>query len=155
MCRSNGFTTVAKNSPRVLAAVVAFALCGTYLSARAATAPRVRHVYLQTVVWVSKEAGPEPAIKKFGEVYGFSPMTITVTLGDRVDLTIRNLQAGGDDAHSFTLPAFGINKNIPPLTVAHVSFVAGKEGVFPFHCRFHKPWMAGELVVLPRRGPGT
>lgn len=69
----------------------------------------------------------------------------------RQDLSFR----AGDDTHGFTLPAFGINKDVPPLTVAHASFIAGKEGMFPFHCPFHRPWMAGELVVLPRRGPET
>lgn len=144
-------STAAKGALFVLFAMAVVALTGTSPCANAATALEVRHVFhLQTVLWVSKEAGPEPTVKKFGEVYGFSPSTLTVTQGDRVDLTIRNLQAGGDDTHTFTLPAFGINKDIPPLTVVHVSFVASKAGVFPFHCHFHKPWMAGELVVLPQ-----
>jgi plastocyanin len=132
--------------------LTAVALMGIRFSAAGANKTEVRKVALQTVLWVSKEAGPKPTVQKFGEVYGFSPSTITVEQGDRVDITIRNLQAGGDDTHTFTLPAFGINEtNIPPLGVVHVSFVASKAGVFPFRCEFHKPWMAGQLVVLPRK----
>ncbi|HVB57785.1 MAG TPA: cupredoxin domain-containing protein [Candidatus Acidoferrales bacterium] len=134
-----------------VATLTIVALTGAYFSVRAATNSETRHVYLQTVLWVSKEAGPPATVKKYGEVYGFSPSTITVMQGERVDLTIRDLQAGGDDTHTFTLPAFGINKDIPPLGVVHVSFVANKAGVFPFHCEFHKPWMSGELVVLPKK----
>lgn len=129
----------------------AITLAGVFLSVKGAGRTETVHIYLQTVLWVSKEAGPKPTVQKFGEVYGFSPSTVTVTEGDRLDLTIRNLQAGGDDTHTFTLPAFGINKDIPPLGIAHVSFLANKAGVFAFHCNFHKPWMSGELVVLPRR----
>lgn len=131
-----------------VATLAVVALTGVYLSVRAAPKPETQHIYLQTVLWVSKEAGPSATVKKYGEVYGFSPSTITVTQGEHVDLTIRNLQAGGDDTHSFTLPAFGIDKTIPPLGVVNVSFVASKAGVFLFHCRYHHPWMSGELVVL-------
>ena len=134
----------------VIPTIAAITLAGVFLSAKGAAKTETKHIYLQTVLWVSKEAGPKPTVQKFGEAYGFSPSTITVTEGTRVDLTIRNLQAGGDDTHTFTLPAFGINKDIAPLGVAHISFVANKTGVFPFHCNFHKPWMSGEVVVLPR-----
>lgn len=62
-----------------------------------------------------------------------------------------NLEAGGDDGHTFTLPGYGINRSVSPLATITVSFTANKAGVFPFLCEFHKPWMGGELVVLPAR----
>lgn len=153
MRKPSSFLTVVRSPLLLLEVAIGLTavLSGVSFCARAATKPTVLHVYLQTVLWASKEAGPEATVKKFGEVYGFSPSTIVARQGDRVDLTIRNLQPGGDDTHSFTLPAFGINKEIAPLTVVTVSFVANKVGVFPFHCHFHKPWMAGEVVVLPQQ----
>lgn len=117
-----------------------------------AAASTIRTFYLQTTVWVSKE-NPAQAktVKKFGEVYGYTPGTLVVRQGDHVVLHIRNLEAGGDDGHTFTLPGYGINRSISPLGEITVSFTAGKVGIFPFHCEFHKPWMSGEVVVLPAR----
>lgn len=121
----------------------------------AATAPALASTqtfYMQTVVSVSKE-NPAQArtVAKFGEAYGFSPSTLVVRQGDRVVLHIRNLEAGGDDGHTFTLPGYGINRTISPLASLTVSLTATKAGVFPFYCEFHKPWMRGELVVMPTR----
>lgn len=114
------------------------------------SAPQV-HLYMYTVRWVSREGGPAKAYKKFGESYGFDPSTIVVTQGERVDLTIRNLEGGPDDVHTFTLPAYRIDRSIPPLQTVNVTFKADKAGVFAFHCDNHQPWMSGELVVLPAR----
>lgn len=138
-------------------ALVATALLGlTAISAHAAesmgamSTPQA-HVYIYTVRWVSKEGGPVKAYKKFGESYGFEPSTIVVTQGEKVILTFRNLEGGPDDLHTFTLPAYDIDRSIPPLQTVNVIFKADKAGVFPFHCDNHKPWMSGELIVLPAR----
>lgn len=130
-----------------LAGILAAGLSGAVAPASARTTD---HIYVQTVQWVSKDNGPKATVKKYGESYGFAPSTIIVHQGDSVTLTIRNLQAGGDDGHTFTLSGYGINKSIPPLAMVNVTFVANKAGVFPFQCEFHKPWMHGELVVMPR-----
>jgi len=107
---------------------------------------------LQTVVWASKEnPAQKRVVAKFGEIYGFVPSTIVVNQGDHVVLHIRNLEGGGDDGHTLTIPGYGINQSIAPLATVTVSFTADKAGVFPFHCEFHKPWMTGELVVLPAK----
>lgn len=121
-------------------------------AAAPAVAATTRNFYLQTVVQVSKEnPAQKKAVAKFGEVYGFVPSTVVVHQGDHVVLHIRNLEAGGDDGHTFTLPGYGINRSITPLETITVSFTANKAGIFPFRCEFHKPWMNGELVVLPAR----
>jgi plastocyanin len=132
-------------------AVVIGTMC-IFATLTPAFASTTRTFYLQTVVWVSKE-NPAQAktVSKYGEVYGYAPSTLVVRQGDRVVLHIRNLQAGGDDGHTFTLPAYAINRSISPLASVTVSFTANKAGVFPFRCEFHKPWMGGELVVLPAR----
>lgn len=132
-------------------AVVLAAVCGLATMPPAAAAT-TRTFHLQTVVWVSKEnAVQAKAVRKFGEVYGYVPSTLVVHQGDRVVLHIRNLEAGGDDGHTFTLAAYHINRSIPPLADVTITFTANKAGIFPFACEFHKPWMAGELVVLPAR----
>ena len=116
---------------------------------RAATAASHAHVYLYTVRWVSREGGPAKAYKKFGEAYGFDPGTIVVTQGETVTISIRNLEGGPDDLHSFTLPAYRIDRALPPLSTVSVTFKADRAGVFRFYCDHHKPWMSGDLVVLP------
>ena len=63
--------------------ILVVALTGIYLSVRAATKTETRHIYLQTVLWVSKEGGPPATVKKYGEVYGFSPSTIPMGLPNR------------------------------------------------------------------------
>ncbi len=106
------------------------------------------HVYLYTVRWISREGGPAKAYKKFGEAYGFDPGTIVVTQGETVTISIRNLEGGPDDLHSFTLPAYRIDRAVPPLATVNVTFKADRAGVFHFYCDHHKPWMSGEFVVL-------
>lgn len=128
------------------------ALAVGLLASTPAWSATTRNIYIQTVAWVSKDnPGQRGEVAKFGEVYGFAPSTITVDQGDHVVLHIRNLEGGGDDGHTFTLPAYGINKSLPPLSTETVSFTADKAGVFPFHCEFHQPWMSGELVVRPSK----
>ncbi|HUX74849.1 MAG TPA: cupredoxin domain-containing protein [Steroidobacteraceae bacterium] len=107
---------------------------------------------LQTVAWASQEnPAQKRVVAKFGEIYGFVPSTIVVNQGDHVVLHIRNLDGGGDDEHTLTIPGYRINQSLPPFATVTVSFTADKAGVFPFHCEFHKPWMSGELVVLPTK----
>ena len=136
------------------AASAAIAMLGLTAIAHAAPSHAAKpdphtHVYLYTVRWVSREGGPAKAYKKFGEAYGFDPGTIVVTQGETVTITIRNLEGGPDDLHSFTLPAYRIDRALPPLSTVNVTLKADRAGVFPFYCDHHKPWMSGELVVLP------
>lgn len=122
------------------------------LGAAPAFAATTRTFNMQTVAWASKDnPAQKRVVAKFGEIYGFVPDTIVVNQGDHVVLHIRNLEGGGDDGHTLTIPGYGINQSLPPLSTQTVSFTADKAGVFPFHCEFHKPWMSGELVVLPTR----
>ena len=136
------------------AASAVIAILGLTAVAHAAQPGAVRpdphtHVYLYTVRWVSREGGPAKAYKKFGEAYGFDPGTIVVTQGETVTISIRNLEGGPDDLHTFTLPAYRIVRSIPPLQTVNVTFKAERAGVFRFYCDHHKPWMSGEFVVLP------
>lgn len=124
-------------------------LAAGLLGAAPAFSATTRTFYIETIVWTSKHnPEQEQVVAKFGEVYGFAPDKIIVNQGDRVVIHIRNLESGGDDTHTLTIPGYGINKSLPPLSTETVSFTATKTGVFPFHCEFHKPWMRGELVVL-------
>ncbi|MCF3948876.1 cupredoxin domain-containing protein [Acidiphilium sp. AL] len=131
---------------------VALAFVSVLALSAPAFAATTRTFYLQTVQWVSKKnPDQKKAVAKFGEVYGFAPNTLVVRQDDHVVIDIRNLESGGDDGHTFTLKAYGINKSLPPLSSVKISFTADKVGIFQFSCEFHKPWMSGELVVLPAK----
>lgn len=138
--------------PRIRLATAVLGMLVALTALAPALAATTRTFYLQSVVWVSKEnPAQKAAVRKVGEVYGYVPSTLVVHRGDRVVLHIRNLEAGGDDGHTFTLPGYRINRTLSPLATITISFMASKSGTFPFYCEFHKPWMRGELVVLPAR----
>jgi len=77
----------------------------------------------------------------------FSPNTIEVNLGDKVELHIESV----DVTHGFRLPDFGINEVLEPHNDIHVEFIADKKGTFAFSCsvpcgRGHGG-MSGQLIV--------
>lgn len=100
----------------------------------------------------SIESGAQPTgeIKEFdiqAKNWEFIPNTITVNLGDKVELHIESIQG----THGFALPAFGINERLELNQDVHVDFIADKKGAFPFACsvpcgRGHGG-MQGQLVV--------
>lgn len=77
----------------------------------------------------------------------FEPNTITVNQGDTVRLQIKNI----DVTHGFSLPAFGVNKQLDAGKTTTVEFVADKKGTFTFACSVfcgagHSS-MTGKMVV--------
>ncbi len=82
------------------------------------------------------------------EVWGFSPSSLTVYQGDKVDLTLVNPSG---DPHTFTISDLGFNLGVDAQAVSKGSFTASKVGVLPFVCMMdeHNPYMWGQLVVLP------
>ena len=98
-----------------------------------------------------KENGPPETIKRFGEVYEFSPPLIAVHRDEPTMITFWNLQP--DDDHDFALlgPDFQIMMyvDLPPLKKTSYIFTFHKEGLFDFKCLQHQPEMAGQIIVLP------
>ncbi len=77
--------------------------------------------------------------------YQFAPQTYHARVGEKVRLVVKN-----DDAasHTFTIPEFGVNQNIPARQQAVVEFQAPTAGVYQYVCLPH-PNMRGTLEVKP------
>lgn len=77
----------------------------------------------------------------------FTPNTIEVNLGDRVELHIESVEG----THGFMLSEFGINERLVPYQDVHVNFIADKKGTFPFSCSVPcgsgHGGMTGQLIV--------
>lgn len=77
----------------------------------------------------------------------FIPGTITVNKGDRVKLQITST----DVTHGISLPAFGVNKRLPPGRTVEVEFTADRTGTFSFACSVYcgagHGGMKGKLIV--------
>jgi plastocyanin len=111
------------------------------------TVPLLVHEQTSTYDYLSKDFSKK-GILDGKEVWGFSPSSLTVYQGDRVNLTL--VDPSGDP-HTFSVPEIGFTLNVGAQAVAKGSFVAKKVGVFPFSCMVaeHNPYMWGQLVVLP------
>jgi len=111
-------------------------------------------VIVLTEALAINETGPQETVKKFGEVYAFSPSVFAVYRDEHTLITFRNLQP--DDEHDFMLadPNSAVLMNIllPPLQDTAYVFTFHKEGLFTFYCTMHQPAMSGQILVLPPRG---
>ena len=99
----------------------------------------------------TKESGPQDTIKRFGEVYAFSPQTIVVHRDEPTAITFWNLQS--DDDHDFALLGADLSilmyVDLPPLKKTSYVFTFHREGLFDFKCMQHQPTMSGQILVLP------
>jgi plastocyanin len=98
-----------------------------------------------------KETGPQATVKKFGEVYAFSPSFIVVHLGQPTQIDFWNLQP--DDEHDFALIGPDLTVlmyvKLPPLQKTSYIFTFHREGEIDFKCLRHQPEMSGQILVLP------
>jgi plastocyanin len=98
----------------------------------------------------TKESGPQETIKRFGEVYAFSPQTIIVHRDEPTAITFWNLQS--DDDHDFALLGADLSilmyVDLPPLKKTSYLFTFHREGLFDFRCMQHQPTMGGQILVL-------
>jgi plastocyanin len=113
---------------------------------------------VMTEALVTKEAGPEPALRAFGETYAFLPSTLVVRAEEATRVTFWNLQE--DDVHNFMLVAPGgkvlMEVTLPPLRKSSWVFTFHQAGLMRFYCTVHQPEMSGQILVLPpvsSRGP--
>lgn len=65
--------------------------------------------------------------------YEFVPNVIKVRAGDTVRLTVTSEEV----AHGFFLPTFGVNLKTAPGESITTTFVADKEGSYPFRCNVY------------------
>lgn len=64
----------------------------------------------------------------------FTPENIVVKKGDKVHWHITNIDRAKDAVHGFGLAAYNVALSLEPGEHADFTFVADKEGVFPFYC---------------------
>ena len=98
-----------------------------------------------------KESGPKATVKKFGEVYAFSPAFIAVHREQPTQIEFWNLQP--DDEHDFALLGPDLTVlmyvKLPPLQKTLYIFTFHQEGEIDFKCLRHQPEMSGQILVLP------
>ncbi len=113
------------------------------------------NIVVQTHRVAVKETGPKEAVERFGEVYAFSPNFLAVHRQEPTRIRFWNLQP--DDNHDFILidPHSMVLMSIllPPLKETAYVFTFHEEGLFTFVCAMHPAGMAGQILVLPVRGP--
>lgn len=64
---------------------------------------------------------------------GYSPNYITVKKGEKVNLTLKSINAFSC-ALAFRIPSLGISKNLKPNDTQQISFVPDQKGKIPFSC---------------------
>lgn len=98
-----------------------------------------------------KETGPASTIKRFGEVYAYSPSLIAVHRDEPTMITLWNLQP--DDDHDFALlgpdSQILMYVDVPPLKKTSYIFTFHQTGLLDFKCLQHQPEMSGQIMVLP------
>ena len=101
-----------------------------------------------------KETGPKATVRKFGELYDWTPTYFAVRADVPTRLKIWNLQP--DDIHTFEL--LGPHSRVlmlvslQPLSKHSYVFTFHKTGLYKFVCTIHEPEMVGQIRVLPKAG---
>ncbi len=83
----------------------------------------------------------------------FTPDIVRVKKGDTVHLHITNVEQAIDATHGFTIGSYNVHASLEPGKHVDITFVADKEGIFPFYCTefcsaLHLE-MAGYFLVEP------
>lgn len=78
----------------------------------------------------------------------YSLQTILVNQGDRVVVSLYNMEVLSGDRHSFTIDAPNVNIDVGPRQNGTAAFLADHVGIFKFYCKYHIPSMVGEFIVL-------
>lgn len=91
---------------------------------------------------------------KFGLLYGFSPRTIFVYRDEPTTLNFWNLQS--NEKHDIMITDAGgqvlLHLELPQLKKTPLTLTFHKQGLFPFYCTMHQPYMSGQIMVLAPPG---
>ncbi len=111
-------------------------------------------------------AGKEKIERKGNRVHVFgtlirshiTPEIVEVNQGDIVTFHLTNLELAEDETHGFTLDTYGKHGSFEPGKTASLTFVADREGAFPYYCTefcsaLHLE-MEGILLVKPKNWKG-
>src|SRR5258708_4764841 len=100
----------------------------------------------------TKETGPAETVKKFGEVYAFSPDVFAVRRDQPTQIIFWNLQP--DDEHDFMLTdphnRVLLKTKFAPRSKTMFVMTFHDEGIYPFYCVMHQPAMSGQIIVTAR-----
>ena len=109
------------------------------------TTPGAKEFYLFTAEFPDVD---EEKLKVAGDA--FSIPTMIVNKGDNVTVHFYNVDPVPDERHSFTIGApYNVDADIAFGESDVVSFVADREGIFQYYCKYHLPVMVGQLQVVP------
>jgi plastocyanin len=109
------------------------------------TAPGAKEFYLFTAEIPDVD---EEKLKVAGDA--FSIPTMIVNKGDNVTVHFYNVDPVTDERHSFTIGApYNVDADIAFGESDVVSFMADREGIFQYYCKYHLPVMTGQLQVVP------
>jgi len=111
-------------------------------------------------------AGKEKIERKGNRVHIFgtlirshiTPEIVEVNQGDVVTFHLTNLELAEDETHGFTVNTYGKQGSFEPGKTASLTFVADREGAFPYYCTefcsaLHLE-MEGILMVKPKNWRG-
>ncbi len=112
-------------------------------------------------------AGKEKIERKGNRVHVFgtlirshiTPEIVEVNQGDIVTFHLTNLELAEDETHGFTIDTYGKHGSFEPGKTASLTFVADREGAFPYYCTefcsaLHLE-MEGILMVKPKHWKGA
>ena len=89
--------------------------------------------------------GASAKIEVEADDFYFNPTFIKVAPGQKITVELKN---EGSVAHTFTLTALNIDKEVQPGSTAEIEVMAPASGDAAFFCRFHKDsGMQGALFV--------
>jgi len=75
----------------------------------------------------------------------FSAATITVTQGDKVNISVGNTTG---EAHGFSIDQFNVHQVVQPGHHQTVSFTPNATGQFRIYCQLHPAHVPSRLIVV-------
>ena len=144
-------TIAVGNAPRKIAVQpVSGAAATTPASVRAAAAPsgKSRSITLDGVTYAdhgTKDVRNRSRLELEADDYYFSPTFLRGKPGQKLTLVV---ESEASTLHNISLPALGIDKDIPPKGKVQVDVTFPASGVLAFSCKFHGPLgMNGQLLA--------
>ena len=144
-------TIAVGNAPRKIAVQpVLGAAATTPASVRAAAAPsgKSRSITLDGVTYAdhgTKDVRNRSKLELEADDYYFSPTFLRGNPGQKLTLVVEN---EASTLHNISIPALGIDKDIPPKGKVQVDVTFPASGVLAFSCKFHGPLgMNGQLLA--------
>jgi YVTN family beta-propeller protein len=92
-----------------------------------------------------QKASAELALR--ADDYYFAPASLRGHAGERLRLRVENTSG---TLHNLTVPALGLDRDLPPHGRVELDVELPAAGVLPFHCKFHGPLGQNGRFVIER-----